>query len=197
VFSNKRIFFFSGDTSNGRSFHHRIPCVSIQVNAIIDSSFIISLKDSYMQNVFTHKHLIRNFGNHINSVFPEGNNFVYIGTITNILVFLKSGSEETFLSVYIKFSIRYNHFRSLNIFKISYFGKSFPAFTILFLNLLVVVYGIVYKVIKMILTSSISVSKPLISSSAFLISNREIFLIFISVSLIISSVVISLLKSFL
>ena len=48
-----------------------------------------------MQEVFTNKCLLRNFGNNVSPVLTEYNHIVHIGTITNIFGFFQAGAHKS------------------------------------------------------------------------------------------------------
>ena len=122
----------------------------VTINHVIDRTLVVLLEDIHVENVLAYEQLVRNTYDFIFSVFIEDNHIVDIGTVADILVFLQSRTDKSFLAVDIQFLVGLGHLGCHNRIEVSYLRTPREILSVFLLDTCIPVDGIFSNMSQMI-----------------------------------------------
>ena len=136
------VFPVANDGSNIETFDIIITFLSVTVDDVIDGTLVVFLEYVDVQDVLSDEQFVGHADNFVFTVFVEDNYIVDVGTVAYILVFLQSGTDETFLTVDIQFFVGFGHLGSHDGIEVAYFRAAREVLTIFLFQALIPVDGI-------------------------------------------------------
>ena len=97
----KIVFLVAGNACNVEAFGITHPRLTIHIDHIVSSAFVVFLEHRHMQYIFPDEYLIGHFHHFHNAATGKGNDIVEGGHIHHKLILLQTGSYKTLFPVHI------------------------------------------------------------------------------------------------
>ncbi len=145
------VFLVADDIGNCKTLDVRSCRLSIAVNHIVDGALVVLTVHCHIYYALAEECLVGHFGNLIFSILVNYNDVVDVGAVAYIFVLLQAITNEAFFPVNVELFVCNGHLTGINRIEVADFGLALATFAVLFLDVLVVINGIVNNVVKVVL----------------------------------------------